>query len=78
MNQIVVLTLMLGSSLTPVLCWAAKPNAEQAKAIAEIVKLGGKAEFDPHARASQCSVWTWRVEKSPMLTWNISKNTSKC
>ena len=34
--------LLLGLSLAPVLCWAAEPNADQAKAIAEIEKLGGK------------------------------------
>lgn len=32
MNRIVLLFLVLGLSLVPVLCWAAQPNADQAKA----------------------------------------------
>ena len=44
MNRIVVLTLAL--SLAPVLCWAAEPKADEAKAIAEIEKLGGKVTRD--------------------------------
>ena len=36
MNRIILLMLTLGLSLAPVLCWAAEPNADQAKAIAEI------------------------------------------
>ncbi len=39
-----ILLLMLGLSLAPVLCWAAEPKADEAKAIAEIEKLGGKVE----------------------------------
>ena len=46
MNRIVLPLLTLGLSLAPVLCWAAEPNAEQAKAIAEIEKLGGKVTVD--------------------------------
>jgi len=33
--------LMLGLSLAPILCWAAQPNADQTKAIAEIENVGG-------------------------------------
>ena len=43
MNRIL---LLLALSLAPVLCWAAEPNADQAKAIAEIEKLGGKVTID--------------------------------
>ena len=43
MNRIL---LILASSLAPVLCWAVEPNADQAKAIAEIEKLGGKVTID--------------------------------
>ena len=46
MNRIVLPLLTLGLSLAPVLCWAAEPNADQAKAIAEIEKLGGKVTVD--------------------------------
>ena len=41
-----LLMLTLGLSLAPVLCWAAEPKADQAKAIAEIEKLGGKVTVD--------------------------------
>jgi hypothetical protein len=44
MNQIVILT--LGLSLAPVVCWAAPPTADEAKAIAEIKNLGGGVEVD--------------------------------
>jgi hypothetical protein len=40
MNRI-AFPLLLGLSLAPVLCWAAEPD-DQAKAIAEIEKLGGE------------------------------------
>ena len=46
MNRIIFPLLTLGLSLAPVLCWAAEPNADQAKAIAEIEKLGGKVFQD--------------------------------
>ena len=46
MNRIILSVLMLGLSLAPVLCWAAEPNADQAKAIAEIEKLGGTVTVD--------------------------------
>src|SRR5271157_3041520 len=42
----IMLPLLLGLSLAPVLCWAAEPNPDQAKAIAEIEKLGGKVAVD--------------------------------
>ena len=43
MNRIAVLMVTLGLSLASVSSvWAAKPNPEQAKAIAEIEKLGGR------------------------------------
>jgi len=46
MTRITFLMLTLGLSLAPVLCWAVEPGAEQAKAIAEIEKLGGKVTRD--------------------------------
>ena len=39
MNRIVLPLLTLGLSLAPVLCWAAEPKADEAKAIAEIEKV---------------------------------------
>ena len=44
MNRI--LLPLLGLLLAPVLCWAAEPKAEEAKAIAEIEKLGGRVTRD--------------------------------
>ena len=44
MNRMLMLTLDL--SLAPVLCWAAEPKAEEAKAIAEIRDLGGYVTVD--------------------------------
>lgn len=46
MNRIILPLLTLGLSLGPILCWAAEPNADQAKAIAEIKRLGGKVTID--------------------------------
>ncbi len=46
MNRISFALLALGLSLAPVLCLAAEPNADKAKAIAEIEKLGGKVTID--------------------------------
>jgi hypothetical protein len=46
MNQIVLSMLTLGLSLIPTFGWAFQPNAEQAMAIAEIEKLGGKVTVD--------------------------------
>ena len=43
MNRIL---LMLALSLAPVLCWTAEPNVDQARAIAEIQKLGGEVTVD--------------------------------
>ena len=42
MNRIMLPMLLLGLSLSPVLCWAAETSADKAKAIAEIERLGGK------------------------------------
>lgn len=42
MNHIALPLLMLGLSLSPVLCWAVEPNDDEARAITEIEKLGGK------------------------------------
>jgi hypothetical protein len=59
MNRIALSMLTLGLSLAPVLSWAAEPNAEQAKAIAAIERLGGKVTVDEKAlgsRAFSCSV----------------------
>ena len=53
MNRITFLLLMLGLSLAPVLCWAAEPKADEAKAIAEIEKLGGKVTGMKRVQASQ-------------------------
>ncbi len=46
MNRIIFPLLTLGLSLAPILDWGAEPNADQAKAIAEIEKLGGKVTVD--------------------------------
>ena len=48
MNRAILL-LMLGLSLAPVLCWAADPKAEEAKAIAAIEKLDGSVTFDENS-----------------------------
>ena len=50
MNRAVLLLVKLGLVLALVLCWAAEPKAEEAKAIAEIKKIGG---------------WVFVDEKSP-------------
>ena len=52
MNRVTFPMLMLGLSLAPALCWAAGP-ADEAKAIAEIKKLGGKVTVDKRVQASQ-------------------------
>ena len=47
MNRIVVLLLVLGLSLAVVASgYAAEANPEQAKAVAEVEKLGGKVTID--------------------------------
>ncbi len=46
MNRTAFPMLMLALSLAPALCWAAEPTAKQARAIAEIKKLGGKVTVD--------------------------------
>src|SRR5208283_5438635 len=46
MNRIALPLLTLGLSFAPVLCWAAERNSDQAKAVAEIEKVGGKVTFD--------------------------------
>ena len=46
MNRITLLLLSLGLSFAPVFCWAAEPNADQAKAAAEIKKMGGRIKVD--------------------------------
>lgn len=46
MTRIMPPLLALAFSLAPVLCWAAEPNSDQAKAIAEIVKRGGTVTVD--------------------------------
>jgi internalin A len=46
LNRITFSLLVLGLLLAPVLCWAAEPNPDQAKAIAWIEKLGGKVTVD--------------------------------
>ncbi len=46
MNRILFPLLMLALSPAPVVSWAAEPNEDQAKAIAEIEKLGGKVTVD--------------------------------
>jgi len=54
MKRITIPMLMLGLSLASLLCWAAEPNPDQAKAIAEIEKIGGKvlvAETKPDPSA---------------------------
>ena len=46
MYRIVLPFLMLGLLLAPIFCWAAEPKTDQARAIAEIEKLGGKVTVD--------------------------------
>jgi hypothetical protein len=46
MSRIVLPLLTLTLSLASILCRAAEPNPDQAKAIAEIENLGGKVETD--------------------------------
>jgi len=41
-----ILPMLLGLSLAPVLCWAAEPKVDEAKAIAEIEKLFGRVKVD--------------------------------
>jgi len=38
--------LLLGLLLAPIVCWAAEAGLEQAKAIAEIWKVGGRITID--------------------------------
>ena len=45
MSHITLPLLTLGLSLASVLCWAAEPNTDEVKAIAEIKKLGGRVRF---------------------------------
>jgi len=49
MNRILLPLLTLGLSLAPILCWAAEPNADQAKAVAEIEKPGGRVKLDDNS-----------------------------
>ncbi|MHB1037765.1 MAG: leucine-rich repeat domain-containing protein [Pirellulales bacterium] len=46
MKHITLWMLMLGLWLAPIFCWAAEPNTDQAKAFAEIEKVGGKLVVD--------------------------------
>jgi hypothetical protein len=46
MRRIAVMTVALSLLFASILCWAAEPNTEQAKAIAEIKELGGKVTID--------------------------------
>ena len=46
MNRILLPLLTLVLSVVQLSCWAAEPKADQAKAIAEIEKLGGKVALD--------------------------------
>ena len=62
MNRICYV-LALGLSLAPILCWAAEPNADQAKAIAEIEKLGGKVTVDEKSPGKPVIEWIWRKRK---------------
>ena len=57
MNRLVASMLVLGLSLVLIASdWAAEVNPEQAKAIAEIEKLGGKVTVDQREsrQASDC------------------------
>ena len=49
MNRITVPLLTLGLSLAPTLCWAADPNADRARVIAKIKKLGGTVTLDENS-----------------------------
>jgi hypothetical protein len=42
----IVFPLLLGLSLAPSFCWAAEPNTDEGKVVAEIEKLGGKVTRD--------------------------------
>ena len=53
MNRAILLLLMLTLSLAPALCWAAEPRVEEAKAIAEIERLGGKVTRDEKSPGKQ-------------------------
>ena len=59
MNLAALPLLTLGLSLAPVLCWAAESNADEAKAIAEIEKLGGKVVVDRDSPGKPVSMDSW-------------------
>ena len=60
MTRIPLSLLTLALSLAPILCWAAEPNADQAKAIAEIEKLGGKVTVDEKSPGKPVISVEWR------------------
>ena len=64
MNRAILPLLTLGLSLAPILCWAAEPNSEEAKAIAVIERLGGRVSRDeksPGKPVSQVDLISSRV-----------------
>jgi hypothetical protein len=56
MNRILPTLLILALSLAPIRCWAAEPNADQAKAIAEVERLGGRVTRDDESAAKPARV----------------------
>jgi len=63
MNRI-MLPMLLGLSLAPILCWAAEPKADEAKAIAAIEKLGGRVTRDeksPGRPVVEVNLWGTKV-----------------
>lgn len=63
MIRIALSMLTLGLSLAPVLSWAAEPNADQAKAIAAIEKLGGKVTIDEKRAGKPVVAVDWAGSK---------------
>ncbi|MGA2258447.1 MAG: hypothetical protein ABSG53_27605 [Thermoguttaceae bacterium] len=64
MNRILLSMLMFALPLVSTLCVAAEPSADQAKAIAEIEKIGGKVTVDeksPGKPAIEVTFWGTQV-----------------
>jgi hypothetical protein len=59
MNRILLLMLTLALSLPPVLCWAAEPNADKAKAGG---KLGEKVSVDKKTPDKPLCCFTAKVK----------------
>ena len=74
MTRIPFPLLALALSLAPILCWATEPNADQAKAIAEIEKLGGKVTVDEKSPGKPIVRVDFRAPRSPTQGWSISRD----